>query len=395
MTGASGFVGRQLVPRLLGHGHEIVVIGRDRARLAARFPAVEAGGYDEIATLGRGCDLLVHLAVLNNDARASDADFRGVNVDLFAKVLQQARLAGIPRVVNVTTFHALDGRGGAYARSKHAALAVARAATGIEVSNLFLPAVHGDDYAGKLRIVKRLPRALRPATVSVLGALAPTVHVDRLADYLSRGAPGVAGEDIVLADPKVDNPAYRIARTLLDLMFVVVVFGLLWWLLAIVWVAVRAGSEGPGILAQERVGRHGRSFTCYKFRTMKQGTIQAGTHEVAADSVTAVGAFLRRYKLDELPQAWNVARGEMSLIGPRPCLPSQAALVEARRRRGVLEVPQGITGLAQVNGIDMSDPETLARWDECYVRRQSLALDLKIILRTIAGRGNGDRVRGG
>lgn len=125
---------------------------------------------------------------------------------------------------------------------------------------------------------------------------------------------------------------------------------------------------------------------------MALGTRVAGTHEVSAASVTSVGKFLRSSKLDELPQLWNVLRGEMSLVGPRPCLPVQEELIEERRKRGVLEVLPGITGLAQVEGIDMSDPQKLASRDADYTNSRSFGLDLKIIARTLFGGGSGDRV---
>jgi O-antigen biosynthesis protein WbqP len=101
--------------------------------------------------------------------------------------------------------------------------------------------------------------------------------------------------------------------------------------------------------------------------------------------LTRVGSFLRRYRLDELPQLLNVLLGDMSLVGPRPCLPSQNELVEARRRLGVFEVPPGITGLAQVGGIDMSDPDRLAKVDAQYVCSRSFAGDLKLIWATLRG----------
>jgi lipopolysaccharide/colanic/teichoic acid biosynthesis glycosyltransferase len=101
---------------------------------------------------------------------------------------------------------------------------------------------------------------------------------------------------------------------------------------------------------------------------------------------------MRSSKLDELPQVWNIIRNEISLVGPRPCLPIQTQLIDERRERGVLAVKPGITGLAQVNGIDMSDPARLAKCDARYVRLQSLLLDIRLIISTALGRGNGDRV---
>ncbi|KQT54164.1 lipid carrier--UDP-N-acetylgalactosaminyltransferase [Aureimonas sp. Leaf454] len=160
---------------------------------------------------------------------------------------------------------------------------------------------------------------------------------------------------------------------------------LLGWLIVLIAIAVRRNSPGPGILAQQRVGREGRVFVCYKLRTMFVGTAVVGTHEHSgAAHITGLGRFLRRSKLDELPQLWNVLKGEMSLVGPRPCLPVQTALVEARRRRGVLAVRPGITGKAQVMGVDMTEPERLAEIDAAYVAERSFFGDLALILRTVA-----------
>ena len=125
---------------------------------------------------------------------------------------------------------------------------------------------------------------------------------------------------------------------------------------------------------------------------MKHGTASAGTHEVSASAVTRLGAFLRRTKLDELPQAINLLRGTMTLVGPRPCLYSQTELVEAREALGVYTLKPGITGYAQIRAIDMSQPLVLARADYRYKMLRSLLLDLRIILATARGRGGGDRV---
>lgn len=155
---------------------------------------------------------------------------------------------------------------------------------------------------------------------------------------------------------------------------------------------IRLSSPGPVLFAQTRVGRERRPFTCYKFRTMYVGTRQAGTHEVTQASVTRVGAFLRKTKIDEIPQLWNVVRGEMCLVGPRPCLPVQEELIAERERRGVYSVTPGITGLGQIRGIDMSDPVRLAECDAEYVARRSWQFDLKILLWTLRGQGMEDRV---
>jgi O-antigen biosynthesis protein WbqP len=164
---------------------------------------------------------------------------------------------------------------------------------------------------------------------------------------------------------------------------------LFWPVLLLIILAIRSQSPGPAIFAQSRVGKDGRPFTCYKLRTMYSGTANLPTHEVQASAVTPLGEYLRRFKVDEVPQLWNVLVGDMSLVGPRPCLPTQTELVEARRRLGVLALRPGITGLAQIRGIDMSDPERLANVDAQYVRTQSFWQDLQLIWATLRGRGVG------
>jgi O-antigen biosynthesis protein WbqP len=162
-----------------------------------------------------------------------------------------------------------------------------------------------------------------------------------------------------------------------------------WPILLIIIALIRLQSPGPAIFTQIRVGKGGRPFTCYKLRTMYYGTANLPTHEVTASSVTPLGEHLRRFKIDELPQLCNVLAGDMSLVGPRPCLPTQTELVEARRQLGVFEVRPGITGLAQVNGVDMSDANRLAEIDAQYVRTQSFLGDFKLIWATLRGRGVG------
>jgi len=260
------------------------------------------------------------------------------------------------------------------------------------VTNVFLPAVYGDRFAGKLSMLNNLPTVLQRAGLPLLAALAPTVHVTRLAEFIAR-SPSNDFEDVFLAEPQRNNPAYRFGRGILDYGFV---FGVILLLpvLLVIWGLIRAGSTGPGIFSQDRVGRDARTFVCHKFRTMQTGTKQVGTHEVSAASVTKIGAFLRKTKLDEFPQALNILRGEISFVGPRPCLPGQVELIEERKARGVFEARPGITGLAQINGVDMSEPKRLARWDAMYIARQSLLLDIKIFIGTFIGQGLGDKVRG-
>jgi O-antigen biosynthesis protein WbqP len=149
--------------------------------------------------------------------------------------------------------------------------------------------------------------------------------------------------------------------------------------------AIRLTSPGPAFFRQQRVGRGGKLFICLKLRTMRAGTVHAPSHETGAASITPVGRWLRRLKLDELPQLWNVVAGEMSLVGPRPCLPTQVELIEARARLGVERIRPGITGVSQVAGLDMSEPERLAAMDATYLADMSVARDIGLLVQTVTG----------
>jgi O-antigen biosynthesis protein WbqP len=174
----------------------------------------------------------------------------------------------------------------------------------------------------------------------------------------------------------------RVVETLLALLGLLVLSPVL----IISFTLVRTTSPGPALFRQIRVGKGQKPYAIYKIRTKRLGTIEAGTHLVEAQSVTWVGRILRKLRLDEIPQLINVIMGDMSLVGPRPSLPSQTDLIAARQAEGVYTVRPGITGLAQIQGLDMSNPIELAKVDGAYVRQRSFGLDLRIIFQTIAGR---------
>ena len=144
---------------------------------------------------------------------------------------------------------------------------------------------------------------------------------------------------------------------------------------------------------QKRVGKNMVEFTLIKFRSMSPKAANLPTHEISADLITRTGKFIRASKLDELPQLWNVLKGEMSLVGPRPCLPTQEELINERQVLGVFKLRPGITGPAQVKNIDMSTPTKLALEDSQMVGNLTLASYLKYILMTVTGSGQGDKVR--
>jgi lipopolysaccharide/colanic/teichoic acid biosynthesis glycosyltransferase len=161
-------------------------------------------------------------------------------------------------------------------------------------------------------------------------------------------------------------------------------------LLLVLVIMVRRSSPGGAFFRQLRVGREEVPFTCLKFRTMAAGTPDVGSHHAMEGWITPIGKTLRAYKLDELPQLLNVLKGEMSLVGPRPCLLTQPDVIAARRAKDVFSVRPGITGLAQIAGIDMSTPEKLATADAEYVKTASLWYDITMILGSVMGKGRGD-----
>jgi O-antigen biosynthesis protein WbqP len=151
---------------------------------------------------------------------------------------------------------------------------------------------------------------------------------------------------------------------------------------------------GSPIFRQERVGRNKKPFILIKFRTMSVDTASVASHLASSASITPFGNFLRKTKLDELPQLWNVLKGEMSLVGPRPGLFNQQELTKARDAKNVYAVRPGITGEAQVNDIDMSTPELLAKTDAKMISELNLKNYFKFILQTLTGKGSGDRIKG-
>ena len=144
---------------------------------------------------------------------------------------------------------------------------------------------------------------------------------------------------------------------------------------------------------QKRVGKDQKPFNLIKFRSMSPKAANLPTHEISAHLITKTGKFIRATKLDELPQLWNVLKGEMSLVGPRPCLPTQEELIKERASRGVFSLRPGITGPAQVQNIDMSTPTKLAIEDSKMVENLKISDYIKYVLMTITGSGQGDKVQ--
>lgn len=185
---------------------------------------------------------------------------------------------------------------------------------------------------------------------------------------------------------RVPSKSYAHAKRLFDIVFSAAALVILSPVFAGCAIAVKATSPGPVIFRQQRWGRSGGRFTCYKFRTMLAETppnMKAADFKDKGSYMTRPGGFLRRWSLDELPQLANVLKGDMSLIGPRPVIIAEGRLIDLRRPLGADWVRPGLSGWAQVNGRNLVDDEEKAFLDGEYVANMSLAFDARIFFKSI------------
>lgn len=513
VTGATGFIGRNLVPILIARGHEATLLSRrpgDAARISAVYPELPV--FD-LAVLERDptaktIDAFVHLAgIAGVDGRAGDdaeQTIMAANAELTERLRVCAERSGASRFIFLSSVMAVSANSAetvvndrtapkpdtAYGRAKLAAEAhvAAFAAQDRFSVSLRAPIVIGSDAKGNWASIQKLagsslpmpfgalknrrsvlsvatlcdavvhllecdadpqksghyaladlpavtmktmianlregmnrPTWLVPIPAALLNFAFKTVGMGRQAKSMTGSLevdphrffetfefhPSRSSREAIIASgrlwadardqlrrqtPTTGRPESRL-RIAADRILAALGLLLLWPFLVIIGLAIRLDSPGPALHIQLRVGQRETIFDLYKFRTMHVGTPQAASHEIDMPSVTRLGRTLRRTKLDELPQLINVLRGEMAFVGPRPCLPTQTELIEERRRLGVDSLRPGITGVAQVAGIDMSLPEQLARMDSTYLNQRGLRTDLRLILQTIAGAGRGDRVK--
>ena len=178
---------------------------------------------------------------------------------------------------------------------------------------------------------------------------------------------------------------------LFDIVLSIMAIVLLSPLILLIYILILAETKSP-VYVQERVGYKKKAFMLFKFRTMKSGTPSLATHLIGENALLTTGRLLRKTKFDELPQLVNVLKGEMSLVGPRPCLFNQTELILARDRHGVFNVLPGITGLSQLRQIDMSTPELLAGTDARMIEDFSIVKYFQYLVLTAFGLGSGDRI---
>jgi len=261
------------------------------------------------------------------------------------------------------------------------------------------------DDAGLRTLVRKILDKIGPDRVAVESATYPSDLFERLA---VDGAPPPGASPVFMDHDPGAVGQYRMKRVL-DVLGTVGILVLLWPLMVAAAIAVKLSSPGPIIFKQTRVGRGGVPFSFYKFRSMvcnnddrvhreyvasfingdpasaNQGADGKPLYKIKNDPrVTAVGRFIRKTSIDELPQLFNVLKGDLSLVGPRPPLPYEAGKYQSWHLRRVLEVKPGITGLWQVEGRSKTTFDEMVRLDLRYVRNCSFALDMRILLKTVA-----------
>lgn len=398
ITGATGFIGKCLLSHFNNTDHELILVGRNVEAIKQLYPNRSAINYDDMRSLKMKIDIIIHLAVVNNNADLPYKSYSKVNIDLYKDVLNCASHNSVQKVINLTTLHVFSNKKNNYIKTKTQALKEGKKYKDLEIYNIFCPMIYGKTFSRKVNFLNLFPNWLGAVLFNILSSIAPVVSsktVVKCIEELTLHTRNTREftKNIYISDDKNKNIFFKVFKKCLDISFVVVVILFFWWIFIILWFVIRLSSRGPAFFVQQRVGKKGLLFNCYKFRTMSIGTENVGTHDVNKNSITSIGKFLRSSKLDELPQIINIMRGELSLVGPRPGLPVQKELLKARKLFDVCEVLPGITGLSQINNIDMSTPDKLAEWDKRYIAMRSIPSELKIIILTFFGRGAGDKVK--
>jgi len=392
ITGATGFLGQHLVNNLKNTDVDLILVGRNVKIFEKLFPGITSCHYTDLLKIGKGADIIIHLAVANNDQTLMLHDFMKTNVYLFNEILDIASIISVKKVINLTSLHIFSNKENNYVYSKRKALEIFKKFKKIVKINIFCPAIYSDKFKGKLKILNFFPGVTKKLAFSILSAFVPVISVDSVIECVIKEIFNnkSISKSIYIADDKDKNLTYKLFKNTLDFGFVFVVICFFWWLLLIGWLGVKLFSKGPGVFKQERIGKDGKFFICYKLRTMHLGTKNKGSSQILPGEITKIGKIFRKTKLDELPQIFNIIKNELSLIGPRPGLPMQKDLYFERNSLEILSVKPGITGYAQINNVDMSDPKKLAEWDKKYIVMRSIILDLKIFTKTLLGKGFGD-----
>jgi lipopolysaccharide/colanic/teichoic acid biosynthesis glycosyltransferase len=402
LTGAKGLIAGGLI-KDLSENHDLILVSRvantthDEKNPPGR---VEYMAMDEflIKLPDLQLDILLHLAVVNNNQSVSKSEFTKVNVDLTLDLAKRCASNKVKFIFFSSTHALTPGPIGHYALSKKVACDRLHEIPNLECWILHLPAVIPlTAKVGRFSIFRFIPERAKFVVLSILRLFRPFITLDALAEFLKNELDSTGEEEMGVYYVKnimVGGLQYSGFLNLWgytsSLILAVIATVPVFFTLGFLWIAFVLTGSRDFIFRQNRVGLWSKPFTVYKIRTMAPETAERPTHEVSRSQVTRMGRFLRRARIDELPQCINLLKGEMTFVGPRPCLTTQSGLIAERVRRGILEIPPGITGWAQVWGVDMSDVRRLTQFDEYYLRYRTVGLDLKIICHTLLPFGRKD-----
>ena len=394
VTGASGFVGKLIVPELNKKNIKMLLVGRCKNKLKKIYGESNICEYNKLEKFAKNYDCIIHLATFNNLKKSNYHKARKENLEIFKKVFEIAKLYNL-FIFNFSSTHSLDlTYKSEYAESKREIEKFINKTNYCRIETLYMPYIYGKKMSGKLEILNILPKFISRTVLYFFSAFKPTVNIQTIINYLLKSDKNAKIKKLnILSENIRKNYIFSFYKRVLDLIFSFIVFSILWWLFILIWLIIKLETPGPGIIFQKRVGKHGKIFNCLKFRTMKSGVKQAPTHQMSLNDLTFFGSFLRKTKLDELPQIFNIILNEMSLVGPRPCLHIQHKLIAKRKDFQILDIKPGVTGFAQINKVDMSDIHKITQFDFTYLKTQSISNDIKIIIKTIIGAGNIDNIK--
>jgi lipopolysaccharide/colanic/teichoic acid biosynthesis glycosyltransferase len=384
LTGSKSDIGIYLIKFLVQNNFKIIVFEEDHDIILEMVPSSLISKTSNINNLNISVDIIINIFTENHDTLQKEI-FKFIGKNSVDKVINVTE--------NINTYRKYKYISDLHLSQKKLQKLENDILTKINIHNVFFNKTYKNFTTNKLNISEKIINYTTKLVFSIVSNFQPIVGFDIVISRI---------HSIILNDVlKVNTYAYdvknkrlllKIFKKFIDFSFVLIVSLLFWWLMVLIWAIVKISSKGPGIFIQKRVGKNGIIFNCYKFRTMKLGTENTDTHKINKKSLTTIGSFLRSSKLDELPQIFNIIKGELSLVGPRPGLPSQNELYNERKLRNIYSVLPGITGLSQVNNIDMSKPKKLAECDCLYVSMQSISQEISILLKTIIGNGQGDKI---
>jgi lipopolysaccharide/colanic/teichoic acid biosynthesis glycosyltransferase len=397
IIGGSGFVGQQISTLLSLNGVDVISVGRATPGFDIFIESAGEIVHQVVKDEFNSVNGVVILSVVNNDKNDVMDKFISINSNFPVNVANLLTKYNKKMLFCFGSSHAAEqGRVDSYSISKRKMSSGLASVKGLDIRVIVAHPIYGEKFVKRMAWVDRLPSVLRSKVIAAVGSIKPLLHVNGIVTFIeqnlnSRTQSGTFVE-IELADDQSANAIYRFVTRLIDVVLASAILVVFWWLYILVAVAIALDSPGGAIFRQVRVGRGGQHFVCYKFRTMVTGSPQVATHNASKDMTTRIGSWLRRLKLDELPQVFNILRNDMSWVGPRPCLPSQEYLIAERNALDVLTIKPGVTGLAQVQSIDMSDPVRLAKVDRQFLVRRSIPLYISILVKTFLGGGAGDPI---